>query len=96
MLSQDDQRRLEEIEREISFTDRGFADGMRDGTPCPPSDDRRWPMMAGALFGLVVLLVGLVAVSPLTSVIGAAGVGGAAIAYRRHLRRAHGGQRRSY
>lgn len=93
MLSQDDQRRLEEIAREVLLTDRWFADGMRDGTPCPPAGDRRWPMFAGALAGLVLVLVGLVAASPQTSVVGAAVIAGAAYGYERQLRRAHGGRR---
>jgi hypothetical protein len=93
MLSQDDQRRLDEIERDISLTDRWFADGMREGTPCPPAGDRRWPMFVAALAGLVLVLIGLVAASPLTSVVGAAGVAYAAYAYERQLRRAHGGRR---
>ncbi len=93
MLSQDDQHRLEEIEREIWLTDRWFADGMRDGTPCPPAGDRRWPVFAAALAGLVLVLVGLVAASPTTSVLGAAGIAASAYAYDRALRRAHGGRR---
>ncbi len=93
MLSQDDQRRLDEIARRTSLEDRWFADAMRDGTPCPPSGDRRWPMFAGAVAGLVIVLVGLVAASPMTAVVGAGVIGGAAYAYQRQLRRAHGGQR---
>jgi len=93
MLSQDDQRRLDEIARQTSLEDRWFADALRDGTPCPPSGDRRWPMLAAVVVGLVMVLIGLAAASPITAVVGGAVIGGAAYAYQRHLRRAHGGQR---
>jgi Protein of unknown function (DUF3040) len=93
MLSQDDQRRLDEIARQISLEDRWFADAMRDGTPCPPSGDRRWPMLVAALVGFVIVLIGLVSTSPITAVLGGGVIGGAAYGYQRQLRRAHGGQR---
>jgi len=94
MLSQDDQRRLGEIERRISLADPAFADGLRDGTPRRPAGDRRWPVIAGALGAVILLLIGLAAVNPFVITLGGAGVASAAVAYRRHVRKAHGSIRR--
>jgi len=59
MLSQDEQRRLRGSEWTMSLLDPRFADGLRDGTPCAPNDDRRWPFLAWAVGAVVVMFVGL-------------------------------------
>jgi hypothetical protein len=94
MLSQDDQRRLGDIERSIWLTDAAFADGLRDGTPRRPTGDRRWPLVVSALAGLVMLLVGLAASSMFVAGLGGTGTAAAAIAYRRHLWNVQGRARR--
>ena len=93
MLSQDDQRRLDAIERELMISDPIFATGLRDGTPRAPADDRRWPIVVVTMLGLVVLSIGLLVVSPLVSVLGSAGVATGTVGYRMHLCRAHGAPR---
>jgi hypothetical protein len=94
MLSQDDQRRLGDIERLIWLTDSAFADGLRDGTPFRPSGDRRWPLVASAIAGAVLLLVGLVAASVFVVALGGVGTAGASVAYRLHVWNVHGRARR--
>jgi hypothetical protein len=96
MLSQDDHRRLGDIERLITLTDPDFAEGLRLGNPRPPSGDRRWPLAVWALAGLVMLVIGLVAVSPFATMLGGGGLLGSAVAYRRHVWKAHGERRRPW
>jgi hypothetical protein len=90
MLSQDDQRRLGDIERQLSLSDPAFAEGLRDGMPRRPTGDRRWPLIAGALGAVILLLIGLLVVNPFVITLGAAGVASAGLAYRAHVRKAHG------
>jgi hypothetical protein len=91
MLSQDDQRRLSRIEAQISLADPAFAQGLRIGTPHPPAGDRRWPYLAGALIGVVILLVGTVAANPFVMTLGAVGAAAAGVGYQRHVRHVHCG-----
>lgn len=90
MLSQDEQRRLRGIEWTMSLLDPRFADGLRDGTPCAPNDDRRWPFLAWAVGAVVVMFVGLGTTAWFFAVTGGVGAALAAVAYRRHVYKVHG------
>lgn len=91
MLDQDDQRRLEQIARQLRVEDPVFAQGLSEGEPRRPRGDCRWPLLTLAAVGLTVLFTGLAVASILLAVGGAVTAGTALVSYRRRVLAAHGG-----
>jgi hypothetical protein len=93
MLSYDDERRLKGIEWTMSLSDPRFANGLREGKPCPPRGDRRWPFFAWMMAALMLLFTGIAAGNGAVVAVGVLGAALAGMAYRRHVHLVHGQSR---
>ncbi|WP_256509879.1 DUF3040 domain-containing protein [Crossiella sp. SN42] len=89
MLSQGDRRRLEELASQLEAEDPAFAEGLRAGRPAPPSDDRRWPVIATGLIAATAFLIAMATLSLPLLFVALFGLGWSVTAYRERVRRAH-------
>ncbi|WP_406689473.1 DUF3040 domain-containing protein [Saccharopolyspora sp. ID03-671] len=82
MLSRSERRRLREIERWFEENDPRFAEAVKKPPPDPATRNRRCVAMSVSAVGVLVFLLGLLAISPVVIFIGIAlGVGGIAVRY---------------
>ena len=90
MLSQDDRRQLDEIERHLAVADPEFARALAEGRPCRPNGGRRWPVWLAMVLTGLVFLAGLITQTIWLIIVAAVLWTAAAVRYRLHVRRSQG------
>ncbi|TWG08563.1 DUF3040 domain-containing protein [Saccharopolyspora dendranthemae] len=82
MLNRDERRRLHEIERWFEENEPRFAESVKRPPPDPATRRRRTAAIVVAVVGGLVLLAGLVMISPVVVFLGISlGVGALAVRY---------------
>ncbi|WP_086819354.1 DUF3040 domain-containing protein [Allokutzneria sp. NRRL B-24872] len=92
MLSQDDQARFREIERNLAQEDPRFARALSEGRPRRPTGDVSWWAVTVFALSLLSIAVAVVALSFSLLLFGVVLIGAAMLLRRRHV---HRGQRLS-
>ncbi|MCP3801471.1 DUF3040 domain-containing protein [Allokutzneria sp. A3M-2-11 16] len=92
MLSQDDQARFREIERQLAQEDPRFARALGEGRPRRPAGDTCWWAVTVLALAALAIVTAVLAMSFSLLLFGTVLIGAAMLLRRRHI---HRGQRLS-